>query len=101
MSVRGDGGTHTDRFDVEIVDVKLCVRVCGAGGVEGEGDVGRVERVVEDVGAESAVVVERFCRASIRRGVSIRVAVRSRSLPLMTSQLSAVPRFPISTHLIS
>lgn len=44
--------------EVIVVDVELGVGVCGAGGVEGGGDEGLAEDVVEDRRAHAAVLVE-------------------------------------------
>ena len=45
-------------LDVVVVDVQLRVRVCRAGGLKCDGDVGGVERVVEDVRPPGTIVVE-------------------------------------------
>ena len=45
-------------LDVVVVDVQLRVRVRRAGGLKCDGDVGRVESVVEDVRAPGTIVVE-------------------------------------------
>ena len=45
-------------LDVVVVDVQLRVRVRRAGGLKCDGDVGRVEGVVEDVRPPGTVVVE-------------------------------------------
>ncbi len=49
---------RTYAFDVEVVDVELRFGVRGACCVEGERDVGCVERVEEDIRTEGSVVVE-------------------------------------------
>ena len=67
MGGRGKGERRTGALDVEVVDVELGVRVCAAGRLEREGDVGRVQRVVEDVRSEGPIVIECFCKATLSR----------------------------------
>lgn len=54
--------------EVVVVDVKLCGGVGGFGGAEGNVDEGFTEHVVENGGAEGAVVVEDFVHDILEKG---------------------------------
>ena len=55
------GDVRARVLDVVVVDVQLRGRVGGARSLEGDRDVARAERVVEDVGTPGSVNVERLC----------------------------------------
>ena len=82
---RGKGERRTGALDVEVVDVEFSVRVRAAGSLEREGDVGRVQRVVEDVRSERPIVIERFCKTTVSQILAVAYEIR---LPLIISQES-------------
>ena len=54
---------RTGALDVEVVDVELRFGVGAACCAERDRDVARIQRVVEDVGAPGAIIIEWLCKS--------------------------------------